>query len=208
MFSLATFFDFPGQFLNEEDLDNANRLSKQLHFSRLDEYEKDMVRNLLEVNWESEPQMVSNLLHFPHIMPDDQRLIFLIRGLREEKQPYYNLAAATGIASLKLQGSEAAELIEILKDMSTNQNGIVAVRAFMTLADLLKHPADTSFVLKFMYKSKSNLRYNSLDWLLENVQDRSEILDLLADKSIPDDVREESTERVKMDTFDIDRRGE
>lgn len=188
-------------------MDKANRLSKQIQFNRLDEYEKVMISNLLEFNWDSEPQMISNLLHFPHIMPEDRRLKFVVKGLREDKQPYYNLAAATGVASLRLQGAEAEELIEILKGMTTKQHGIIAVRAFMTLAELLTHPADTSFVLKFMYKSKSNLRYNSLDWLLENVKDKSELLALLGDKCIPEDVREESTERVKMDTFELDGKG-
>lgn len=179
-----------------------------IDFSRLDEYEKDMVKNILEFNWDTEHQMVSNLLHFPHIMPDDKRLKFVIKGLREEKQPYYNLAAATGVASIKLQGEDAEEIVQILKDISTKQHGIVAVRAFMTLAELLKHPKDTSFVLKFMYKSKSNLRYNSLDWLIENVKDKNELLSLLADKCIPKDVKEESEERVKGEALEMDDRGE
>lgn len=186
-----------GLFLNEDDLDEANRLSKKIDFVQLEEYEKDMIQNILEYNWDSEHQMVSNLLHFPHIMPEDKRLKWLLKGLKEEKQSYYILAAATGVAGLKLQGKDSEEIVELLKNISTSQNGMVALRAFMSLADHLNHPHDTPFVLKFMYKSKSNLRYNSLDWLIENVKDRKELLSLFEDKAIPEDVRQEAIDRVK-----------
>ena len=185
-----------GLFLNEDDLDEANRLSKKISYFQLADNEKDMIRNILEYNWDSENQMVSNLLHFPHIMPEDKRLKWLLKGLREEKHPYYVLAAATGVAGLKLQGKDTEEIVELLKDISTSQHGMVALRAFMSLADHLIHPKDTQFVLKFMHKSKSNLRYNSLDWLIENVKDKKELLSLLEDKAIPEDVKLESIDRV------------
>lgn len=176
-----------GVFLNEDDLDEANRLSKKIDFFQLEEYEKDMIQNILEYNWDSENQMVSNLLHFPHIMPEDKRLKWLLKGLKEEKHSYYVLAAATGVAGLKLHGKDTEEIVELLKNISTSsQHGMVALRAFMSLVEYLKHPKDTSFVLKFMHKSKSNLRYNSLDWLLHNVKDKKELLLLLEDKSIPE----------------------
>lgn len=185
-----------GLFLNEDDLDEANRLSKKINFIELAENEKDMIRNILEYNWDSENQMVSNLLHFPHIMPEDKRLKWLLKGLREEKHPYYVLAAATGVAGLKLQGKDTEEIVELLKDISTSQPGMVALRAFMSLVDYLTHPKDTQFVLKFMQKSQSNLRYNSLDWLIENVKDKKELLSLLEDKAIPEDVKLEAIDRV------------
>lgn len=185
-----------GLFLNEDDLDEANRLSKKIDYFQLAANEKDMIRNILEYNWDTENQMVSNLLHFPHIMPDDKRLKWLLKGLKEEKHPYYVLAAATGVAGLKLQGKDAEEIVELLKDISTSQPGMVALRAFMSLVDYLKHPKDTQFVLKFMHKSNSNLRYNSLDWLIENVKDKKELLSLLEDKAIPEDVKLEAIDRV------------
>ena len=189
-----------GLFLNEDDLDEANRLSKKIDYFHLEEYEKDMIGNILEYNWDSENQMVSNLLHFPHIMPEDKRLKWLLKGLKEKKFSYYVLAAATGVAGLKLQGKDAEEIVELLKDISNSQHGMVALRAFMSLAEHLKHPKDTPFVLKFMHKSKSNLRYNSLDWLLHNVKDKKELLSLLEDKAIPEDVKQEAIDRVNNST--------
>lgn len=108
---------FAGLFLNEDDLDEANRLSKKINYFQLADNEKDMIRNILEYNWDTENQMVSNLLHFPHIMPDDKRLKWLLKGLKEEKHPYYVLAAATGVAGLKLQGKDVEEIVELLKDI-------------------------------------------------------------------------------------------
>ena len=147
--------------------------------------------------------MVSNLLHFPHIMPDDKRLKWLLKGLKEEKHPYYVLAAATGVAGLKLQGKDAEEIVELLKDLSTSQPGVVALRAFMSLVEYLTHPKDTQFVLKFMHKSKSNLRYNSLDWLIENVKDKKELLSLLEDQAIPDDVKIDAMDRVNTPDSEV-----
>lgn len=182
--------------MSEDDLDEANRLSKKIDYFQLEEYDKDMIRNILEYNWDSENQMVSNLLHFPHIMPEDKRLKWLLKGLKEETHSYYVLAAATGVAGLKLAGKDAEEIVELLKNISTSQPGMVALRAFMSLADYLKHPRDTPFVVNFMHKSKSNLRYNSLDWLIENVKDKKELLSLLEDKAIPEDVKLEAIDRV------------
>ena len=195
--------DFAGLFLNEDDLDEANRLSKKISYCQLAENEKNMVTNILEFNWDSEIQMVSNLLHFPHIMPDDKRLKWLLKGLKEQKHPYYVLAAATGVAGLKLQGQDAEEIVELLKDLSTSQPGVVALRAFMSLVEHLTHPKDTQFVLKFMHKSKSNLRYNSLDWLIENIKDTNELLSLLEDQEIPEDVKLEAIDRVNTPESEV-----
>lgn len=192
-----------GLFLNEDDLDEANRLSKKISYCQLAENEKNMVTNILEFNWDSEIQMVSNLLHFPHIMPDDKRLKWLLKGLKEQKHPYYVLAAATGVAGLKLQGQDADEIVELLKDLSTSQPGVVALRAFMSLVEHLTHPKDTQFVLKFMHKSKSNLRYNSLDWLIENIKDTNELLSLLEDQEIPEDVKLEAIDRVNTPESEV-----
>lgn len=195
--------DFAGLFLNEDDLDEANRLSKKISYCQLAENEKNMVTNILEFNWDSEIQMVSNLLHFPHIMPDDKRLKWLLKGLKEQKHPYYVLAAATGVAGLKLQGQDAEEIVELLKGLSTSQPGVVALRAFMSLVEHLTHPKDTQFVLKFMHKSKSNLRYNSLDWLIENIKDTNELLSLLEDQEIPEDVKLEAIDRVNTPESEV-----
>ncbi|KAK3727902.1 hypothetical protein QZH41_003711 [Actinostola sp. cb2023] len=172
------------------------RLAKKIDYEQLDEYERKMINNILDFNWEEEHLMVSNLLHAPHIIPEEVRLKTIIKGLREEKQPYYTLAAATGIASLKLEGPDAERIIELLKNISNHKEGTIAVRGFMTLAGLLRHPDDTSFVVQFMYKSQSILRYNSLDWLIANIRDKNELLNILDDKCMPDDVRKEATDRV------------
>lgn len=45
---------FLGFFLNEDDFDEVNRLFKKIDFVKLKEYEKDMIKNILEYNWDFE----------------------------------------------------------------------------------------------------------------------------------------------------------
>lgn len=177
-------------------------MAKRLECKELEEYEKDMVRNLLEYNWTEEPQMVSNLLHFPLVIDPELRLRYLLKGLKEEKIQYYIVAASCGLSELTLTESEVDEFIDILKTISTSRYGMIAVRAFMSLSELLKHPQDTPFVLKFMYKANSMLRFHSLDWLIANVKVTSELLALLEDKQIPDEVRQEALDKVNNASFD------
>ena len=64
-------------------MDEARRAAKRLQCKELEEYEKDMVKNLLEYNWNEEPQMVSNLLHYPLIIAPEVRQGYLLKGLKE-----------------------------------------------------------------------------------------------------------------------------
>lgn len=66
---------------------------------------------------------------------------------------------------------------------------MVVLCVFMLLVEYLKYFNDIFFVLKFMYKFKLNLCYNLLDWLIENVKDKKELLFLFEDKVILEDVR-------------------
>lgn len=183
-------------------MDEARRAAKRLQCKELEEYEKDMVKNLLEYNWNEEPQMVSNLLHFPLIIAPEVRQGYLLKGLKEEEIQYYTLAASCGLSELTLSQSEVAQFIDILKTLSTSRHGLIAVRAFMSLSELLKHPQDTPFVLKFMYKANSMLRFHSLDWLIANVKNTSELVALLEDKHIPEEVRQEALDKVNNASFD------
>ena len=191
-----------GQFLNEGDLDEARRLAKRIECKELEECEKDMVTNLLEYNWNEEPQMVSNLLHFPLMISPEMRLKYLLKGLKEEKIQYYVVAASCGVSELALAESEVDQFMDILKEISTSRHGMIAVRAFMSLSELLKHPQDTPFLLKFMYKANSMLRFHSLDWLIANVKNTAELLALLDDKQIPEEVRQEALDKVNNASFD------
>ena len=64
-------------------MDEARRAAKRLQCKELEEYEKDMVKNLLEYNWNEEPQMVSNLLHYPLIIAPEVMQGYLLKGLKE-----------------------------------------------------------------------------------------------------------------------------
>lgn len=187
----------------EEDLDYARRLVKSLDSSC--EYDELMIRNILNNNWDTEPQMVSNLLHFPNVIPKDIRLQSLVRGLKEIEKSYYVLAASHGLSSLDLKSENENQLKQIkeqLKETTMKPQGDIAIHAFMALGKLLHHPQDTEYVLHFLHSAKSTLQYNALTWVLTNVKDKSEVKKILENKAVPEDIRDEGLERLETDTID------
>lgn len=187
----------------EEDLDYARRLVKCLKSSS--DYDEIMIRNILDNNWDTEPQMVSNLLHFPSVIPKDLRLPSLLRALQETKRSYYVLAASNGLCSLDLSKENDAELADIkkqLKEATLKPQGDIAVHAFMALGKLLHHPEDTEFVMRFLHCEKSTLHYNALTWILANVKDKNEVKKILENKAVPEDIKEEGLERLESDLIE------
>lgn len=190
-----------GQLLMEEDLDYARRLVKCLKSSS--DYDEVMIRNILDNNWDTEPQMVSNLLHFPSVIPEDLRLPSLLRGLQETKILYYVLAASNGLCSLDLtKESDVSDIKEKLKEATLKPQGDLAIHGFMALGKLLCHPEDTEFVLRFLHCDKSTLHYNALAWILANVKDKNEVRKILENKAVPEDIREEGLERLESDLIE------
>ena len=186
----------------EEDLDYARRLVKCLKSSS-DSYDELMIRNILDNNWDTEPQMVSNLLHFPSIIPEDLRLSSLLRGLQETKILYYVLAASNGLCSLDLtKESDVSDIKAKLKEATLKPQGDLAIHGFMALGKLLCHPEDTEFVLRFLHCDKSTLHYNALAWILANVKDKNEVRKILENKAVPEDIREEGLERLESDLIE------
>lgn len=192
-----------GQLLMEEDLDYARRLVKSLNSSN--KYDEVMIRNILNNNWDTEPQMVSNLLHFPSVIPNDLRLPSLLRGLQETKRSYYILAASHGLSSLDLASeneNHVKEIKEQLKTTTMRPQGVIAIHAFTALGRLLRHPEDTEFVLRFLHCDKSTLHHNALTWIFLNIKDKSEVKKILENKAVPEDIREEGLERLETDLID------
>ncbi|XP_046859113.1 uncharacterized protein LOC124452580 isoform X2 [Xenia sp. Carnegie-2017] len=189
------------QLLTEEDLDYARRLAKSLKSSS--KYDEIMIRNIIDHNWDTEPQMVSNLLHFPLVIPKDLRLPSLLRGLSESERPYYILAASNGLSSLDLsKENDTSSIKEKLKEATLRPQGDIAIHAFMALGKLLRHPEDTEFVLRFLHCAKSTLHYNALTWILVNVKDVNEVRKILENKAVPEDIREEGLERLESDLIE------
>lgn len=184
-------------------MDYARRLVKSLRLSS--EYDDLMIRNILDNNWDTEPQMVSNLLHFPSVIPKDLRLKSLLRGLRETERPYYVLAASHGLSSLDMASEDKDEIEEIkqqLQQTTLKSQGVVAIQAFVALGNLLRHPQDTEYVARYLHCAKSTLHYNALTWILANVKDKGEVTKILENKSVPEDIREEGLERLETDLID------
>ena len=118
---------------------------------QLNSHDVTMIRKVLQDNWEDEDQMVSNLLQFPHLIPEDMRVDCLRRGLTDLESPYYILSACVGMQRLTLKDSEWEQCFDALKQACLHEIGIVAMRAFMTLQPRLRHPNHTRFMETFCF---------------------------------------------------------
>ena len=128
--------------------------------------------------------MVSNLLQFPHLIPEDMRVDCLRRGLTDLESPYYILSACVGMQRLTLKDSEWEQCFDALKQACLHEIGIVAMRAFMTLQPRLRHPNHTRFITDILRRPKSSLFQNALTWLIIQVQSKTEIMKTLNEAGI------------------------
>ena len=167
-----------GQFLMAEDLNHAELIAFNLR--QLGPRDVVMVRKVLEENWEDEEQMVSNLLQFPFLIPDDIRIESLKRGFQDLDCPYYILSSAVGLQRLDISESGQMDYLkEELKKSCLHEIGMVAMRAFITLYPHLKYPNDAQFIVSILQRPRSTLFQNALTWLILNVKNKNEITELL-----------------------------
>lgn len=188
-FYLACFhLNLLGQFLMAEDINQIGMIAFSLR--QLDSHDLTLVRKVLEENWEDEEQMVSNLLQYPFLIPDDIRMQSLKRGLNDVECPYYILSSAVGLQRLNpLENNRLLDLMGELKKACLHDIGIVAMQAFMTLHPLLKYPEDRDFIADILKQPRSTLFHNALTWLLIKVKDKDLIIQLLNEKDVTADVK-------------------
>src|SRR5918995_5143736 len=97
------------QFLATEDLDDLLDVTEDL--GALASEDENMMRTIL-LEWRDE-QAVSNLLIHSSLIPADVRLSSLLRGLHEQEQAYFVLAAVVGVQSLERAELAAADRIAL-----------------------------------------------------------------------------------------------
>ena len=88
----------------------------------------------------TDPQPVANLLMYPDLIPSETRLIFVLKGLDDRQMPYFILAAVVGSRRLEiscLSEDEQTQLVDRLIAINEIDNGILAGRAAIVLADTL-----------------------------------------------------------------------
>ena len=171
-----------------EDLNQAGLIAVNLR--QLGPHDIVMVRKVLEENWEDEEQMVSNLLQFPFLIPEDIRIECLKRGFNDLECPYYILSSAVGLQRLNTTESEKLNELSVeLKKACLHEIGMVAMRAFITLHPQLKFPEDTQFIADILKRPRSTLFQNALTWLMMQLKDRNEMIKILNETGIPMDVK-------------------
>ncbi len=186
-----------GQFLLAEDLNQAALFACNL--KSLDTHDLTMIRKVLQENWEDEEQMVSNLLQFPHLIPEDIRIGCIRKGLDDLESPYYILSAAVGLQRISLKDEDWKLLLDDLKNACLHEIGVVSMRAFMSLQPKLLHPNDNKFITDILKKPKSALFQNALTWLIMQEKDKSAVLKTLKEAGIPEESHKKAEKIIAME---------
>ncbi len=111
--------------------------------STLDQSENRFIEQLL-VDWKEE-QAIANLLFFPSLIPNSIRFDTISKALASDNAPYYVLAAAVGLQSLKVSDwtDEQRDSIGERLILIARQNvEIIAARASITVWEYLEGLGD------------------------------------------------------------------
>jgi hypothetical protein len=177
-------------FLAAEDLDDVGDARAKIKTLSADD--AAAIRSIL-AKWE-DAQAVSNLLIESDLIPEDVRLASLFRGLAEQREPYYGLAAVVGFQGIeadKLSDKErkrvAAELLAIIrktrdaraKRASLSIDGFISERDAPQVLALLEHADDT-------------VRTNLRAWLFNEFKGRGveEFADAVRQSGLPAEAQE------------------
>ena len=106
----------------------------------LDEQDDARIHEVLSA-WEDVPA-VANLLMYPEVVVEDERMPALLRGLRDDAEPYLALAASVGLQRLAEDPLEddpeddeelRDEVVAALRDVIARSDGALAARAQLAL---------------------------------------------------------------------------
>src|SRR5262249_39189589 len=119
-------------------------------------------------------QAVSNLLFHPDLIPEDVRLPALLRGLNEQREPYYALAAICGVGTLDRARWSAADRKRVRDGLLAtlrNTNDVRAQRASLTLGEFAGE-GDAPQVIALLEHPNDTVRHNLRAWLFRALKDR------------------------------------
>ncbi|XP_065655539.1 uncharacterized protein LOC100199092 isoform X4 [Hydra vulgaris] len=166
-----------GQFLLAVDVNQSAYFANGLKC--LSDRDTKMIRKIIEENWDDEVQMVSNLLQYPNLIPEDIRVSSIIKGLEDEEMPYYILSASVGAQKLKLNEDCMKLIFDPLRKAVFNDQGVISMTAFTTMLPYLSFPDDINLILNIIKKKKSALQDCAISWLVLKVQNKTELLSIL-----------------------------
>ena len=185
------------EFLDAKDLDDLLRAASELR--ELGNDDVQAIRTILD-SW-SDSQAVANLLIHPRFIPAHIRVTSLLKGLNDQDEPYFQLAATVGLQSVdprELSPVEVTAFRDRLLEMVATDSGVLSSRASVSihvfldkayakdLCETLNHPNDT-------------VRHNLLAWLVQNfeLQDPDEFTPLLKSSALPDDAKQSVLQKVQ-----------
>lgn len=153
------------KFLNADDLDDALRAFQEI--GKLDDNDFAYIRQIL-ADWHP-PQAVANIL-IHALIPQDQRIDYLLKGLRDDHIPYFVLAAIIGLQNVQAESvtkeqrqlivNELFRIIEQYPEFAGR--GTISISPFLLLED-----APRMFHLLDILDGSS--RHNVLAWLITKI---------------------------------------
>ncbi|WP_427160419.1 hypothetical protein ACQFX9_01675 [Aliinostoc sp. HNIBRCY26] len=153
------------KFLKAEDLDDALRVLQEI--GKLDGDDSAHIQQIL-ADW-SPPQAVANILIYT-LMPQDQRIDYLLQGLRDDNVPYFALAATVGFQNVKAEAVTESQRQLIVNELFRiiEQYPQFAGRATVSISPFLRlNDAPRMFSLLDMLDGSS--RHNVLAWLITEI---------------------------------------
>lgn len=185
------------EFLRADDLDDLLRVAMELR--ELSDDDARAIRVILD-SW-SDPQAVANLLIHPRFIPADIRVASLLKGLDEQDESYFQLAATVGLQSVdptELTPVEVTTFRNRLLEIITADNGVLSSRASVSIHVFLDR-AYAKELCEFLNRPKDTVRHNLLAWFVQNfeLEDPDEFTPLLRSSALPDDVKQDVLQTLR-----------
>ncbi|WP_141211752.1 hypothetical protein [Pseudanabaena sp. SR411] len=163
-------------FLETRELDNLGEA--RANISAIDQDDQaEIIRVLRE--WK-DIQAIANLLMYPDLISENERIDYVLAGLRETNFTYLVLASVVGLGQLNIEALPAqliTQLIDQLIAVTKGDSEVVAERASVFLAERLWHFGDTytTQIIGLLDHPSKVVRHNTLVALiplvgLENIR--------------------------------------
>jgi hypothetical protein len=163
-------------FLEITDLDELSQAKN--HISVISQNDQAAIIKILQEG--ANIQAIANLLMYPDLIPENERIDYILAGLRETNFTYLVLASVVGLGQLNIEALPVqliTQLIEQIINVTKSDSGVIAERASVFLAERLWHFGDiyTSQIIELLDHPSKLVQHNTLVALiplvgLENIR--------------------------------------
>ncbi|MCA6501393.1 MAG: hypothetical protein IM585_12310 [Pseudanabaena sp. M135S2SP2A07QC] len=163
-------------FLEITDLDELSQAKN--HISVISQNDQAAIIKILQEG--ANIQAIANLLMYPDLIPENERIDYILAGLRETNFTYLVLASVVGLGQLNIEALPVqliTQLIEQIINVTKSDSGVIAERASVFLAERLWHFGDTytSQIIELLDHPSKVVQHNTLVALiplvgLENIR--------------------------------------